>query len=60
MKRIGPIEPPAIKRVDAEGRNWPALRRKEPLASKQIPLPQLAAGLMERPTDRPQGLAAAG
>ncbi len=33
-----------IKLVDASGRNWTALRRNEPLVSKQILMPQLLAG----------------
>lgn len=44
MKKIKVIELPAIKLVDAEGRNWTALRRREPLVSKQILIPQLQAG----------------
>ena len=37
------IELPAIKLVDEGGRNWTALRRREPLVSKQIVMTQLAA-----------------
>ena len=44
MSRVGAIELPAIKLVDQEGNNWTALRRNEPLVSKQILLPQLMAG----------------
>ena len=39
--RVGLIELPAIKLVDREGHNWTALRRNEPLVSKQILIPQL-------------------
>ena len=38
------IELPAIKLVDPQGRNWTALRRREPLVSKQILLAQIRAG----------------
>lgn len=41
MKKIGLIELPAIKLVDDTGKNWTALRRKEPLVSKQILIPQI-------------------
>lgn len=41
MKTIGLIELPAIKLVDRHGRNWTALRRREPLVSKQVLIPQL-------------------
>lgn len=44
MKKVGVIELPAIKLVDPDGRNWTALRRKEPLVSKQILIPQLQEG----------------
>lgn len=37
------IELPAIKLVDQDGRNWTALRRREPLVSKQILMPLLEA-----------------
>lgn len=43
MKKIGLIELPAIKLVDKNGRNWTALRRREPLVSKQILIPQVRA-----------------
>ncbi len=43
MKKIKVIELPAIKLVDQNGRNWTALRRREPLVSKQILMPQLMA-----------------
>ena len=44
MKKIGLIELPAIKLADSYGRNWTALRRREPLVSKQVLIPQLIAG----------------
>ena len=44
MRKIKLIELQAIKLVDAEGNNWTALRRREPLVSKQILMPQLMAG----------------
>ena len=42
--KVGVIELPAIKLVDSEGSNWTALRKHEPLVSKQILLPQILAG----------------
>jgi hypothetical protein len=42
--KIGLVELPAIRLVDGEGKNWTAFRRREPLVSKQILLPQLRAG----------------
>lgn len=42
--KVGVIELPAIKLVDSEGSNWTALRKHEPLVSKQILMPQLLAG----------------
>lgn len=44
---VGAIELPAIKLVDQDGKNWAALRRREPLVSKQILMPQLEAGGFE-------------
>jgi len=41
MKKVGLIELQAIKLVDNNGANWTALRRQEPLVSKQILLPQV-------------------
>lgn len=42
--KIGLVELPAIKLVDKAGKNWTALRRREPLVSKQILLSELEAG----------------
>ncbi len=42
--KVGVIELPAIKLVDSDGSNWTALRKHEPLVSKQILIPQLLAG----------------
>jgi hypothetical protein len=41
--RVALVELPAIKLCDDTGRNWTALRRTEPLVSKQILLAQLLA-----------------
>lgn len=38
------IELPAIKLIDESGHNWTALRRREPLVSKQVLIPLLEAG----------------
>ena len=43
-KIIKLVELPALKLLDTDGNNWTALRRREPLVSKQILMPQLAAG----------------
>jgi hypothetical protein len=43
MISIGLIELPAIKLLDADGLNWTALRRQEPLGSKQVLAAQLGA-----------------
>lgn len=47
MKKIKMIEIPALKLLDEKGHNWTALRRREPLVSKQIVIPQLMAGGFE-------------
>lgn len=44
MKKIKMVEIPALKLLDEKGNNWTALRRREPLVSKQIVMPQLMAG----------------
>ena len=36
MKKIGTVELPSIKLIDKDGRNWTAVRRREPLVSKQV------------------------
>lgn len=44
MARISLIELPALKLLDEEGHNWTALRKHEPLGSKQILAAHLAEG----------------
>ena len=61
--RVGLVELPAIKLCDETGRNWTALRIREPLVSKQILLAQLRGSgydahlinLKHADTERPYG-----
>ncbi len=42
MITVGLIEQPDLEQMDESGRNWTAVRRREPLVAKQIVIPRLA------------------